>query len=66
MSAVEPTPFEVIDDVVADVNRADPSQQTKLDGPDYGNMSNEISDFLLDPNTGMEQVYAIVKQATQP
>jgi hypothetical protein len=66
MSAVEPTPFEVIDDVVADVNRADPSQQTKLDGPDYGNMSNEISDFLLDPNTGMEQVYAVVKQATEP
>jgi hypothetical protein len=66
MSATEPTPFEVIDDVVADVNRADPSQQTKLDGPDYGNMSNEVSEFLLDPDTGLEQVYAIVKQVTGP
>jgi hypothetical protein len=66
MSAVEPAPFEVIDDVVADVNRADPGQQTKLDGPDYGNMANEVSDFLLDPDTGMEQMYAVIKQATAP
>jgi hypothetical protein len=65
-SAVEPTPFEVIADVVADVNRADPSVQTKLAGADYGNISNEVSDFLLDPATGMEQVYAIIRQATAP
>jgi hypothetical protein len=56
----------VIADVVADVNRADPSAQTKLAGDDYGNIPNEVSEFLLDPGTGLEQVYAVVKQATEP
>jgi hypothetical protein len=59
-------PFETISDVVADVNRADPSQTTKLDGGDYGNIADETSVFVLDPTTGLEQVYAIVRQATQP
>ena len=59
-------PFETISDVVADVNRADPSQTTKLDGGDYGNIADETSEFVLDPTTGLEQVYAIVRQATQP
>ena len=31
-----------------------------------GNIANEVSEFLLDPGTGLEQVYAIVKQATEP
>jgi hypothetical protein len=66
MSATEPTPFEVIADVVADVNRADASSQGKLDGGDYGNIANETSEFVLDPATGLEQVYAIVRQATEP
>jgi hypothetical protein len=65
-SATQPSPFETISDVGADVNRADPSQQTKLDGGDYGNIANEVSEFLLDPTTGLEQVYAIVQQATVP
>ncbi len=64
-SDTQPTPFEVISDVVADVNRADPRQQTKLNGADYGNIANETSEFVLDPSTGLEQVYAIVKQATE-
>ena len=51
-SATSPAPFEVISDVVADVNRADPSQTTKLDAGDYGNIADETSDFVLDPSTG--------------
>ena len=65
-SATTAAPFETISDVIADVNRADPSQTTKLDGGDYGNIANETSEFVLDPTTGLEQVYAIVRQATQP
>lgn len=65
VSATEPTPFEAIADVIADVNRADPSSQGKLDGADYGNIANETSEFVLDPATGLEQVYAIVRQATE-
>jgi hypothetical protein len=29
-------------------------------------MANEISEFCLDPTTGMEQVYAVVRAATLP
>jgi hypothetical protein len=65
-SATTAAPFETISDVIADVNRTDPSQQTKLAGGDYGNIANETSEFVLDPTTGLEQVYAIVRQATQP
>lgn len=60
------TPIEVIIDVVADVNRADPALTTKLDGGDYGNMANEISEFCLDPASGLEQVYEVVREATLP
>jgi hypothetical protein len=65
-SATVPAPFEVISDVVAAVNRADPSAQTKLAAPDYGNIADEVSQFVLDPATGLEQVYAIVRQTTDP
>jgi hypothetical protein len=60
------TPIETLIDVTADVNRAHPELTTKLDGGDYGNMANEISEFCLDPTTGMEQVYAVVRAATLP
>jgi hypothetical protein len=60
------TPIETLMDVTADVNRAHPELTTKLDGGDYGNMANEISEFCLDPTTGMEQVYAVVRAATLP
>jgi hypothetical protein len=65
ISSTAPSPFEVISDVVADVNRANPALQTKLDGGDYGNIANETSEFLLDPTTGLEQVYAIVRETTE-
>jgi hypothetical protein len=65
-SAASASPFETLSDVVADVNRANPALQTKLDSGDYGNIANETSEFLLDSTTGLEQVYAIVRQATDP
>jgi hypothetical protein len=65
VSATQATPFETIADVVADVNRANPALQTKLDAGDYGNIANQTSEFVLDPTTGLEQVYAIVRQATE-
>jgi hypothetical protein len=65
VSASAPSPFETLADAVADVNRANPALQTKLDGGDYGNIANETSEFLLDPTTGLEQVYAIVRETTE-
>jgi hypothetical protein len=60
------SPIEVMTDVVADVNRAHPDRTTKLDGGDYANIANEVSELCLDPQSGLEQVYEIVRQATLP
>jgi hypothetical protein len=69
------SPIEVIADVVADVNRAHPGPSssqgtgkpaTKLDGGDYANIANEVSELCLDPQSGLEQVYEVVREATLP
>ncbi|MGZ5970697.1 MAG: hypothetical protein ACXWP4_23660, partial [Polyangiales bacterium] len=60
------TPVETILSVIGDVNRADPSQTSKLTGADYKNIAKEISEFCLDPARGLVQVYQVVKQATKP
>lgn len=65
MSTTKPTPIEALSDVVADVNRAYPGSPQKLDGKDYANIANEISEFCLDPGRGLEQVYAVVRAATE-
>ncbi len=62
----QPTPIETLIDVAADVNRAHPAETTKLDGGDYANIANEISELCLDPATGLEQVYEVVREATLP
>ncbi|HEY6458768.1 MAG TPA: hypothetical protein VIY73_01415, partial [Polyangiaceae bacterium] len=59
------TPLEVIVDAIADVNRASPGATTKLLGGDYANMANELSEFLLDPERGLEQFYQIVRDGTE-
>jgi hypothetical protein len=75
MSDTQESPIEVMMDVVADVNRAHPDQSAppgagqpakKLDGGDYANIANEISEFCLDPASGLEQVYQVVREATLP
>jgi hypothetical protein len=60
------TPIETILSVIGDVNRADPTQTSKLTGDDYKNIAKEISEFCLDPARGLVQVYEVVKQATKP
>ena len=61
------TPLEVIVDTVADVNRASPSDTADpLRPPDYASISNELYGFLTDPERGIEQFYAIVRNATEP
>jgi hypothetical protein len=59
------TPLEQIMDIVSSVNRASPGSSAKLDASDYGNIANELSEFLLDQQRGMEQLYAIVRQGTE-
>jgi hypothetical protein len=61
---VSETPLEVILDAVGDVNRASPGAVTVMTGPDLANVSNELSEFLLDDTRGLEQFYAIVRNGT--
>jgi hypothetical protein len=64
ISSTQSPPIEALMDVTADVNRAHPNLTTKLDGADYANIANEISEFCLDPASGLEQVYTVVREAT--
>lgn len=61
----KPPPIEVLIDVAADVNRADPSMTTKLEPRDYASIAHEVSDFCTHPSRGLEQVYELIKQATK-
>ena len=57
------TPLEVIIDVIADVNRADPTQKYEgtLAKDDYAHVSKNVSEFLLDPQRGLEQFYEVIR-----
>ena len=59
------TPLEVILDVIADVNRIDPSQTSKLQPPDYGAIAGQVNDFLTNQQFGLEQFYEIVRKGTE-
>jgi len=58
------TPLEVIIDVISEVNRVNPGDDSKLQAPDYGTMTQNVSEFLLDKERGLEQFYEIVRQGT--
>ena len=59
------TPIEIVMDVVADVNRRNPEETTKLEADDYASIAHEVSDFCSHPSRGLEQVYVVIKQATK-
>jgi hypothetical protein len=58
------TPIEVVLDVIGDVNRAAPQKTDALVATDYASIANQVADFLLDEQRGLEQFYAVVKNAT--
>lgn len=58
------TPLEVFIDVVAEVNRAAPGETAKLEAKDYSVISENVADFLLNKERGLEQFYEIVKKGT--
>lgn len=62
---VEKTPYDVIVDVIGDVNRADPTQIGRLEPTDFASVSSEVSDFLVNKERGLEQFYQIIKNGTQ-
>jgi hypothetical protein len=61
------TPLEVIIDVIADVNRIDPTEayEGTLKRTDYGNVSENVVDFLTNRERGLEQFYEVIRQGTK-
>jgi hypothetical protein len=59
------TPLEVILDVIGDVNRVAPDQTDKLAAQDYASIADNVGDFLVNKEHGLEQFYEIVRQGTQ-
>lgn len=61
------TPLEVIIDVVADVNRVDPTQpyEGTLAKDDYLSVSENVIDFLTNKERGLEQFYEVIRQGTK-
>jgi hypothetical protein len=62
------SPLEVIIDVIADVNRQDPTQpyEGTLERKDYASVSANVIDFLTNKERGLEQFYEIIHQCTKP
>ena len=61
------TPLEVIIDVIADVNRVDPTQpyEGTLKRTDYAVVSENVVDFLTNRERGLEQFYEVIRQGTK-
>lgn len=60
----ELTPLQVIMDVIGDVNRDAPEKTDKLLPADYASIADNVSDFMLNKERGLEQFYEIVRQGT--
>lgn len=61
------SPLEVIIDVVAEVNREDPTEEYDgtLQQKDYASVSRNVVEFLVDPQRGLEQFYEVIRQGTK-
>jgi len=61
------SPLEVIADVIADVNRNDPTQpyEGTLKRDDYAVVSEAVVDFLTNKERGLEQFYEVIRQGTK-
>ena len=59
------TPLQVIMDVIGDVNREGPERTDKFEPQDYASIADNVSDFMLNKERGLEQFYEIVRQGTE-
>jgi hypothetical protein len=58
------TPLNVFGAAIADVNRQDPSRSDLLDAADLLGVFTQLRELLVDRESGLEQLYAIVRRAT--
>ncbi|WP_394842571.1 hypothetical protein LZC95_36580 [Pendulispora brunnea] len=59
------TPLDVILDTISEVNRSDPDDTSNLRQDDYASITRNVSEFLLDPQRGLEQFYEIVRNGVK-
>ena len=57
--------LQVVLDAMADVNRLDASEKGPLAPDDYMNVFKNVHELLTDPKSGLEQLYASVRNATE-
>ncbi|MBI5537194.1 MAG: hypothetical protein HY898_31020 [Deltaproteobacteria bacterium] len=55
------TALEVLAEVAGDVSRVDSSNTGPLAPDDWGAISRSVTDFLVSPTRGMEQLYTVVR-----
>ncbi|WP_158501582.1 hypothetical protein [Vitiosangium sp. GDMCC 1.1324] len=61
--AMPRTPWEVLTEAVADVQRVVPGQAEARSAKDYQRISYELVSFLLDPEHGLERFYVVANKA---
>ncbi len=59
------TALQIFLEAIADVNRVDASLTTPLDADDYASVFKNTHELLTDPTSGLEQLYASVRAATE-
>jgi hypothetical protein len=59
------TALQIFIDAFADVNRASPADKGPLAPADYRSVFGNLHEVLTDPESGLEQLYASVKRATE-
>jgi hypothetical protein len=61
------SPLEVIIDVIADVNRVDPTApyEGTLAKEDYASVGENVVDFLMNKERGLEQFYEVIRNGTK-
>jgi hypothetical protein len=60
----ERAPIEVLLDSALRVNRVDPRATSDLSPDDIRSIGRELSALMLDPASGLEQLYTVLRQAT--
>ncbi|WNG43087.1 hypothetical protein F0U60_02490 [Archangium minus] len=60
--AMPRTPWEVLTEAVADVQRVVPGRPEARSAEDYQRITHELASFLLDPEHGLERFYAVANK----
>jgi hypothetical protein len=60
----ERAPIEILIDSALRVNRVDPRKEGALEPDDVRSIGREFSALMLDPASGLEQLYTVLRQAT--